>query len=252
MQKTKLSICFVSTVLLGSLSACSSNTVKDARDPMEHWNRQVQSINDRADDYVFKPVAKGYNAITPDFVDKSISNLFANLNDIGVMINDLLQFKIAQSGLDCSRFLVNTVAGVGGLVDVASMLELPKHKEDFDQTLAVWGVPSGSYLVLPLLGSSTPRAIVGRIGDAALSPITYVGFGVMGLSSGGTATAISAGSSGLKTIDARSDHLGTEKVVNEAATDRYEFMKNAYFQQREYLITDGQGLDKNDVLDVMP
>jgi phospholipid-binding lipoprotein MlaA len=79
-----------------------------------------------------------------------------------------------------------------------------------------------------------------------------VGFGVMGLSSGGTATAISAGSSGLKTIDARSDHLGAEKVVNEAATDRYEFMETAYFQQREYLITDGQGLDKNDVLDVMP
>jgi len=240
----------ISATLLGSLVACTG-AVKDARDPLENWNRGVQSFNDHADEYVLKPVATGYRWVMPSFADKGVSNLFSNINDIGVTINDLLQFKIAQTGLDGSRFLVNSVAGLGGLIDVADMLDLPKHKEDFDQTLGIWGVPSGAYVVLPFLGSSSLRAMTGRVGDAAMNPVNYVGFGVLGLSSGGAASAISSGTFALKALDTRADYLGAEKVVNEAAEDRYEFLKNSYFQQRDYLVNDGEGLNNNDVLDIM-
>lgn len=247
MQKQKLLVRLVSVTLLGSLVACAG-TVKDERDPLENWNRGVQSFNDRADEYVFKPLATGYRWITPSFVNEGVSNLFSNVNDIGVTVNDLLQFKLAQTGLDGSRFLINSVAGLGGLVDVAEMLDLPKHKEDFDQTLGVWGVPMGPYVVLPFLGSSSPRGITGRVGDAAMNPVNYVGIGALGLSSGTTASAISSGTFALKTLDTRADHLGAEKVINEATDDRYEFLKNAYFQQRDYLVNDGKGAD--DVMDV--
>ena len=242
MQKQKLWGRLASVTLLGSLVACTG-AVKDERDPLENWNRGVQSFNDHADEYVFRPLATGYRWITPYFVNEGVSNLFSNINDIGVTVNDLLQFKLTQTGLDGSRFLINSVAGVGGLVDVAEMLDLPKHKEDFDQTLGVWGVPMGPYVVLPFLGSSSPRAITGRLGDAAMNPVNYVGMGVLGLNSGTTASAISSGSFALKTLDARADHLGAEKVLNEDTDDRYEFLKNAYFQQRDYLVNDGKGAD---------
>ncbi len=247
--KQKILTRLIGAILLGSLVACTG-AVKDARDPLENWNRGVQSFNDHADEYVLKPVAIGYRWIMPSFADRGVSNLFSNINDIGVTVNDLLQFKIAQTGLDGSRLLINSVAGFGGLVDVADILDFPKHKEDFDQTLGVWGVPSGAYVVLPFLGSSSLRAITGRVGDAAINPVNYVGFGVLGLSSGGASSAISSGTFALKALDARADYLGAEKVVNEAAEDRYEFLKNSYFQQRDYLTHDGVGLNNDDVLDV--
>jgi phospholipid-binding lipoprotein MlaA len=231
--------------LLSSLVACTG-AVKDERDPFENWNRDVHTFNEYADDYVMKPVATGYRFVMPSFADQGVSNVFGNVNDIGVTINDVLQFKLAQAGLDGSRFIVNSVAGVGGLVDVADMVGLPKHKEDFDQTLGVWGVPSEPYIVLPFFGSSSPRGIFGRVGDAAMNPVNYVSFGTSSLVS----SAISGGTNGLKVLDVRADHLGAEKVVNEAASDRYEFIKNSYYQQRDYLVNDGEGIDKNDVMDL--
>lgn len=131
--------------------ACTALPVKDQRDPLESWNRDVQSFNERADEYVMKPVATGYRFVMPSFASEGVSNAFGNMGDIGVTLNDVLQFKLAQAGLDSSRFMVNTVAGVGGLVDVADMVGLSKHKEDFDQTLGVWGLPSDPYIVLPFL-----------------------------------------------------------------------------------------------------
>ncbi len=248
-QQQKLFTRLIGATLLTSLAACSS-VVKDERDPLENWNRGVQTFNDNVDEYALKPAAKGYRWVMPSFADQGVTNLFGNVNDIGVVINDLLQFKLAQTGLDGSRFIINSVAGVGGLVDVADMVGLPKHKEDFDQTLGVWGIPSEPYIVLPFFGSSSPRGIVGRMGDAAMNPVNYVGAGVLGLSSGATATAVSSGTFALKILDTRADHLGAEKVVREAAVDHYEFLKNSYFQQRDYLVNDGQN-DKNDVMDII-
>ncbi len=233
-----------------SLAGCATTTSKDHRDPLEGWNRSVQSFNDKFDQYAMKPVAQGYNWIMPEFADQGVSNFFSNLNDISVTVNDLLQFKLSQSGLDASRFLVNTVAGVGGLVDVASMVNLSKHYEDFDQTMGVWGVPAGPYLVLPLLGPSSPRGVGGLVGDAAMNPATYVGFGAFPGMSNGVEAAISSGMYVLNAIDKRSDNLATEKVISEAATeDRYEFIKNAYFQRRDYLVNDGNVPDTDTDID---
>ncbi|MGR9088717.1 MAG: MlaA family lipoprotein [Gammaproteobacteria bacterium] len=217
-------------VLLCAAAAggCATTQGTDHRDPWEGWNRGVQTFNDRLDDYVMKPVAEGYQWVMPSFADRGVSNFFSNINDIGVTINDLLQLKFAQGGQDGARFLVNTVAGVAGFIDVADMIDLPKHNEDFDQTLGFWGVPTGPYLVLPFFGPSSPRGVGGLVGDAAMNPISYIDSGF-----------ISAGLFGVNAVDLRADNLTTEKVATEAALDRYEFFKNAYLQQREYLVHDG-------------
>ncbi len=228
----------VSFALLTILAGCATTNNSD---PLEGWNRGVQSFNDKFDQYAMKPVAKGYNWIMPSFADQGVSNFFSNINDIAVTINDLLQFKLAQTGLDGSRFLINSTAGVGGLIDVATMIDLPKHNEDFDQTLGVWGVPAGPYLVLPLLGPSSPRGVAGLVGDAAMNPATYVGFGAFPGMSNGVEAAISSGMYVINAIDKRADNLATEKVVAEAASsvDRYEFIKNAYLQKRNFMVNDG-------------
>lgn len=226
------------------LSGCATTRATDPKDPWEGWNRSMQSFNDGVDDYVMKPVAKSYQWVTPDFVDKGVTNFFSNINDINVCANNALQGKFLESGMDAARFLVNTTAGVGGLVDVGTMLDLPKHEEDFDQTLGVWGVPSGPYLVLPFFGPSSPRGIFGLVGDAAMNPFTYAGFYVNPEWIG---AAISVGGGALKVIDARADLLSMERIASEAALDRYDFFKNAYLTRRNYLINDGN-LPEEDVL----
>lgn len=223
-------------------AGCATVTPKDARDPWEGWNRGVQTFNDHVDDYVMKPVATGYNWIMPDFADQAATNFFSNLDDIGVVTNDVLQGKFAQSAKDSARFLVNTTAGVGGLIDIGSRMDLPKNNEDFDQTLGYWGLPTGPYLVLPFFGPSSPRGVFGIVGDAAMNPLTYVGFY---LNPEWLGAAVSVGGGALKIIDARSDLLGMEKVATEAALDRYEFFKNAYFSRRHYLVNDGKVEDED-------
>lgn len=211
-----------------SLTGCATTVPHDPRDPWEGWNREVQSFNDTLDDYVMKPVAEGYQYVTPSVVDQGISNFFSNIGDIGVIANDLLQFKFLQTGQDLGRFLVNSTIGLGGFVDVARHLDLPKHNEDLDQTLGAWGLPSGPYLVLPLLGPSTPRGVVGVAGDTVTNPINWI-----------NPVAIPWTTGALQAIDLRADNLSNTKIMDEASVDRYEFMRNAYFQQRNYLIYDG-------------
>jgi phospholipid-binding lipoprotein MlaA len=222
------------------LGGCAG-TPKNPDDPFEGWNRGAQKFNDKLDDYIMKPLAKGYRWITPDFVDRGITNFFNNLDDIGVSINDFLQFKFAQSGKDAGRFLINTTAGVVGFVDVAAMLNLTKHEEDFDQTLGVWGVPSGPYLVLPFLGPSSPRGVVGLAGDALMDPLAYTIF----LPSQAIYTGISVGLAATDGIDTRADNLEGERIASEAAIDRYDYFKNAYLQHREFLQYDGKVPEKD-------
>ncbi|WP_150048650.1 MULTISPECIES: MlaA family lipoprotein [Methylomonas] len=226
------------------LNGCATTAVHDSKDPYENWNRSVQSFNDHLDDYVMKPVAHGYQWITPSFVDRGVTNFFSNIDDIGVFANQAMQGKFAESGLDAARFLINTTAGVGGLVDIAGMLDLGKHNEDFDQTLGVWGVPTGPYLVLPFFGPSSPRGIFGLVGDAAMNPFTYAGFY---LNPNWIGSAVSIGAGGLKAVDTRADLLSIEKIASEAAIDRYDFFKNAYLTQRNYLVNDGN-VPEDDVL----
>ncbi|MEQ1636494.1 MAG: VacJ family lipoprotein [Methylococcales bacterium] len=237
-MQTFKTITFIgSFCLLSVLNGCALST-KDARDPLENWNRGVQTFNDKVDEYALKPVAKGYQFITPGFVDNAVTHFFSNLDDIGVTLNDLLQFKFKQSAQDGARFLVNSVAGVGGLIDVAQAIDLPKHNEDFDQTLGVWGVPTGPYLVLPILGPNSLRGIGGKVGDTAMNPIAYIDSGLI---SGAFFDKgyMSISLSGLKLIDARADLLTSEKIAKEAAIDKYDFYKNSYLQRRNYLVKDG-------------
>lgn len=223
-------------LILTLLSGCASTPSSEVKetDSLESWNRGTQSFNDTLDDNILKPVARGYQKITPQPVDESITNFFSNINDIGITVNDLLQLKLLQGGMDLSRFLINTTVGVGGFFDVAQKIDLPKHNEDFGQTLGFWGVPSGSYLVLPFFGPSSPRDTVGLVGDALLNPLTYVS--VFG---GAAVNAATAGSKVLDVTDTRADMLSSEKVLDEATVDRYDFIKNAYQQRRQYLIHDG-------------
>ncbi|MEN8261820.1 MAG: VacJ family lipoprotein [Pseudomonadota bacterium] len=230
-NKHRLSGKVLSSLVLAAfitgLSGCAT-VANDPRDPWEGWNRGVQTFNDKVDQYAMKPVAKGYRWITPSFVDRGVTNFFSNIDDIGVTINDLLQFKLKQGGLDAGRFVVNTVAGVAGFVDVASMINLPKHNEDFGQTLGAWGVATGPYLVLPFFGPNSPRDTLGLVGDAAMNPVTYVDI-----------TGVRVGLFALKAIDTRADNLGTTEIADEAAVDRYEFYRDSYIQRRRYLVYDG-------------
>ncbi|MDD5321649.1 MAG: VacJ family lipoprotein [Methylococcales bacterium] len=214
--------------------ATTATTVADKNDPWAGWNRGTQTFNDNLDKAILKPMAKGYEWITPEIVDEGITNFFSNINDIGVFINDFLQFKFTQGGMDASRFLINTTAGVAGFIDVAKMIDLPKHKEDFGQTLGFWGVPSGDYLVLPFFGPSSPRDTAGLIGDALFNPLTYVS--VFG---GAAVNAATAGGRVVDVTDTRADLMTSEKIVDEASVDRYDFIKNSYLQNREYLVHDG-------------
>ena len=228
-------------IISSTLSGCSTTPATQANnDPMEGWNRDVHGFNKDFDDTILKPLAKGYQDVVPNPVDESISNVFSNINDIGVTINDFLQLKFVQGGMDASRFLINTTVGVVGIFDVAKMIDLPKHDEDFGQTLGFWGIPSGSYMVLPFLGASSPRDTVGLIGDALLNPLTYVS--VFG---GFAANAASAAATAVDVTDTRSDLMSSEKIVDEASVDRYDFVKNAYKQRREYLIHDGNPFEDN-------
>ncbi|MGH8476924.1 MAG: MlaA family lipoprotein [Methylococcales bacterium] len=212
------------------LSGCAT-TGTDPRDPWEDGNRDVQSFNDGADKYVIKPIAEGYQRITPDVVDQGVTNFFNNVGDIRVTLNDFLQFKFGQGSEDFTRFLINTTLGVGGFVNAGSWLDFERNTkldEDFDQTLGAWGMPTGPYMVLPLIGPSTARGILGLAGDTALNPAVYIGL-----------PAVTMGIMAVKTTDRRADFLSQSKIADEASLDRYEFYRNAYLQRREYLIHDG-------------
>ena len=231
--------------VLGVINGCATTNVTDPKDPWVGWNRSMQSFNDHLDSYVIRPVASGYNTVMPEFAHQAVTNFFSNLDDIDVVANDALQGKLSQSGQDSARLLVNTTAGIGGLIDVGTMIDLPKHNEDFDQTLGYWGVPTGPYLVLPLFGPSSPRGFFGLLGDAALNPISYTGvyFG----SSSSLSYEVSGGLGALKAINTRANNLGLEKLANEMSSDRYQLFKDAYIARRNFLVHDGNVPD-DDVL----
>jgi phospholipid-binding lipoprotein MlaA len=216
------------TILL-CLSGCAStppvgNPQTAAIDPYENLNRNIFDFNSSVDDYVAAPIADAYLWITPTFVQKGIGNFFSNLKDINVMFNDLLQAKFSQSAADSGRFLLNSTIGLGGLFDVATDIGLVKHEEDFDQTLATWGVPQGPYLVLPLLGPTTGRGISGTVFDAALNPASYVSVPVRA----------------LELLHLRANAKTPLKVIKESALDPYVFTREAFIQRRNYLISDGK------------
>lgn len=213
--------------LVAALAMMGASSLQAAEeDPWESVNRVVFRFNDQVDTYTLKPLAQGYQKITPAFVEDGIGNVFSNLGDVVVLANDLLQGKVRDAGIDTSRILFNTTFGVLGFFDVATRMGLQKNDEDFGQTLGAWGLGSGPYVVLPLLGPSSVRDAVGRVPDAYLQPYPYV--------NDVPARNIAYG---VNAVDTRADLLSAERMVT---GDRYIFVRNAYLQNREFRVNDGQ------------
>jgi phospholipid-binding lipoprotein MlaA len=226
LMRSSLVLVFACCVLGGCATAPGKTTHED---PWQKMNRGIYKFNDSVDRAVLKPTAKGYKKITPQWMRAGIGNFFANLGYPSTMVNQLLQAKPRLFALDTCRFVTNTVFGLGGLFDVADKIGLQAHDEDFGQTLAKWGVPSGPYLVLPFLGPSTVRDGPSRIGDYYLGILTYADVP--------SVTKWSARV--LDIVDERAQLLSTESTLD-SAYDKYGVMRDAWLQRREYLIYDGE------------
>lgn len=218
------------------LAACTSTRVTGTAitdetelvqiDPYENFNRNIHEFNNKVDDYIANPITKAYRFATPKFMQTGVSNFFANLNNVGVIFNDFLQGKIQQGAEDTGRFLINSMVGVFGLFDVASHVGLPQNQEDFGQTLAVWGVPIGPYLVIPLLGPTTFRGISGATIDVITNPVTYTGISIPALQI-------------TSMINSRATADSSLQFIDESALDSYVFTREAYLQWRNYQAADG-------------
>ena len=224
------------TFFIATMTGCASLGGADAandtepHDPFESYNRAVHEFNEDFDRAIAKPVAQTYQDVMPTWADKGITNFFGNLGDVIVLANDLLQFKLEQAASDAARIAFNTTAGLFGFIDVASHMDLPKHKEDFGQTLGYWGVPSGPYFVLPFLGPSTLRDTAGLGVDYVyLDPI------VNNVDHLNDRSALFL----TNFVDTRADFLGASRLIESAALDPYIYTREAYLQRRQFYVYDG-------------
>lgn len=218
-------------IALLALNACATlpeGTQRSEQDPWESYNRAMYQFNDSVDRAILRPAAKGYQAITPDPVETGIRNFFNNLGYPIVIINQFLQGKFIDGSKDLGRFLFNSTAGIGGLFDPASLIGLEKHEEDFGQTLVVWGVPQGPYFVLPFLGPSTITATIGMAADYQIDPAYHL------TDDESAQYALTA----LNVVQLRAQFLSLDEQLS-SAFDPYSFMREAYLQNREYRIHDG-------------
>lgn len=221
--------------LLASLAGCASTGGGNPRDPIEPVNRVVFEFNDIVDRAAIKPVAQGYRAVLPSPVRSGVRNFFANLLDPWIGVNNLLQGKVESGLSDFSRFVFNSTFGIGGIFDIATDMGMPKHNEDFGQTLGVWGAPPGAYLVLPFLGPSSVRDAIGTAAGI------YANVGLVYLRNSDIDHWVVWRNSAiaLDVISNRADLLDTTDLIEEAALDRYAFVRDAFFQRRRNLIYDG-------------
>ncbi len=223
----RLASCVACLMLASGCASQQTLEQGDTMDPFEPANRAIYRFNEVADKYVARPVAKGYQFITPTVLRTSITNFFDNLTYPIDIVNALLQGKFQQAGLDTSRLVINTTIGVFGFMDPATDVGLVKHDEDFGQTLGTWGVPEGPYIMVPFFGPRTLRSGVGTVADVYASPQFW-------LFSSSVQTKVNI----LWLIHRRSNLIGIDEEV-QRAFDRYAFVRDAYLQNREYLLYDG-------------
>ncbi len=199
----------------------------DQADPLEGYNRVMFSFNDKADQWVLKPVAKGYRYVMPDFFERGVSRMFSNLGEVLNVANDLLQGKVGQAGNDGGRLLINSTIGIAGFFDVAKHAGLEKSDgEDFGQTFGVWGVGEGAYVVLPFWGPSTLRDAPGLLLDSVFNPIGEIDH-----------VPTRNQLYGARVTSVRAELLEAEKLVK---GDRYTFIRDVYLQRRQFLVNDGE------------
>lgn len=227
-------------LVMVALAGCASGPRSDPRDPWEPLNRKVWDFNEAVDDAILKPVASTYKEVVPTLVRKGVNNFFANLGDAWSFVNNVLQLKPLGAVESLTRFNVNTILGVGGLFDVASEMNIDRHKEDFGQTLGRWGVRSGPYMVLPILGPSTLR-------DTAAWTLNSVGDPVVHLRNVPLRNSMYV----TRVIDTRARLLGATSVLEGAALDRYSFTRDVYLQIRRRDVEGENGADNapNDPVD---
>lgn len=220
---------FAALLVAWLAAGCSTMTDRaDAYDPWEGLNRKTFAFNDALDQAVLKPVAKGYEKVTPGFVREGVNNFFGNLEDVGTGLNNFLQGKVGQGLSDTGRVVVNTVLGVFGLWDVATPMGLEKHDEDFGQTLGSWGVPPGPYFVIPILGPSTVRDAPARFVDPQWYWPRVLDNDTLYWSI-----------FGVDKVRQRANLLKAETLLDEAAIDRYTFIRDAWWQRRRNQVYDG-------------
>jgi len=216
--------------LLFSGCATSPEYSADVRDPWQGFNRKVYSFNDALDRAILKPVASGYRFVTPDIAEKGVSNFFSNLNDFVVAFNNTLQFKFLDASSDVGRIAVNSTIGLLGLIDVASKWGLEKHNEDFGQTLGYWGAGTGPYVVLPLLGPSNLRDGPAKVVDFLVYPPNWADI------KNSERNVLFA----LNLVNTRAELMVLEEKTEEISRDKYVFIRDAYLDNREFLVNDGQ------------
>lgn len=212
------------------LLGCASNPdrVVDERDPLELYNRAVYRFNTDFDKAFLRPLAIGYQKITPEQVDRGITNFFDNIADVTSVANNILQFKMSRAGSDVGRLFINTTVGLLGFIDVATNVGLPSYKEDFGQTLGYWGLEQGAYFVLPILGPSSIRDTIGLAGDVVTDPLFSL-----------REDRVHWGLVGLRVVDRRADLLTAGDILQDAAIDPYSFLRDAYLQRRLSRVHDG-------------
>lgn len=225
---TRLTLVMVALLL----SACATGPNANPRDPMEPFNRGVYGFNDAVDRAVIKPVATAYRDVLPSPVRTGVSNFFNNLQDLWSFVNNTLQLKGEGAGNSIVRFGVNTVFGLGGLIDIASEMRIERHTEDFGQTLGRWGMGAGPYMVLPFVGPSTLR-------DTAALPVDMAGNVVSNLDHVPTRNSATV----LNMVGRRAQLLDATRMLDEVALDPYAFTRDAYLQRRRNQVYDGNPPD---------
>ena len=210
-------------------AGCATGPQANPDDPLEPMNRVVFKVNDKLDQYVATPVAKGYKAVTPQPVRTAVTNFYSNIADVGNFANNLLQGKGVDAAESLMRVAINSVLGIGGLIDIATPAGLQKHSQDFGLTLGTWGVPSGPYLVLPFFGPSSFRDGVGLYVNFQFDPTTYID------------PAWRNSLFAMNVVDVRTNLLGATDLLSLAALDKYAFVRDAYVQRRKYLLEGGSG-----------
>ena len=224
----KLSSTPLYLLLAPLLAGCASHG--DPRDPLEPMNRAIHDFNEGLDRVVMKPVATGYQKVMPGFAQTGVRNFFSNLNDVGVLANDILQLKLAASASDVLRISFNSTFGFLGLLDIASEMGLDKRGEDFGQTLGYWGVGDGPYLVLPFFGPSSFRDGAGMVVDMQYAdPLRQVEH----IPSRNQASL-------LRAVARRADLLDATNAIEAAALDPYEFTRDLYLERRRAQVHDGR------------
>jgi len=231
-------------LLVAALAGCASVPSEDRHpaDPFERYNRAVFAFNDGLDRAILKPTAEVY-AEFPQPVRTGVGNFFSNLDDFRVAFNNLLQGKFHNAASDTARIMFNSTFGIFGLIDVASPMGLPKHNEDFGQTLGVWGMPAGPYLQIPFLGPSTARDGPAMVVDFYTNPRNYTLGDQRALRDNFWALLA------LDVVQTRAGFLATEDLLAAYSDDRYVAVRDLWLQRREFLVRDGEVVDDDTWLD---